>query len=177
MEAMAQNSAHVCTRIRLLAARSSPGCVLQAGTGVLPNPVRALKVRTARNIALQAALACLLLPFPCSQEAFAAPPGHALSQEIKGSHAGHLGSPTWVLSLVQQPGTDWLSRIVELFSPVPRKCRVMAEQHTQEECEKRNSGVLKKLKHDHPVIFNLAVAVATLMVGFYLGGGFQGGKK
>ena len=133
--------------------------------------------RAARSISLQGLCAGLLLALPCSQKALAAPEVHALHQQVYGHHIGRLAAPAGLVVLAQQPGTDWISRVVEFLSHVPPQCRAVAHQQPDEECQKRKKGVLEQLKHDHPVLFNLAVAAATFVLGFYITGGFTGGGK
>ena len=139
--------------------------------------LRVAKLRTTRGAALQRLFAGLLLALPCSHEALAAPQGHALLHPVDGYQVRHAGAPVGRGLLAQQPGADWISRLVEFLSLVPPQCRAVAQQNAQQECGKRDKGVLERLKHDHPVLFNLAVAGATLLAGFYIGGGFGGGKK
>ena len=79
--------------------------------------------------------------------------------------------------LLQQPSTNWLGSLVELFSHVPPECRAVPHQQPKKECEQRKKGVLEQFSHDHPVLFNLLAAAVAFVAGFYLTGGFTGGGK
>ena len=81
-----------------------------------------------------------------------------------------------VPALAQQPTPDWLTSFVEFLSAVPPECRAVAKPRANEKCEQRQRGVLERFKESHPVTFNLLIAVATLLAGFQVGGGFKGGK-
>ena len=122
-------------------------------------------------------LAGLLLALPCSHEALALPAVQPLHQAVNLDNVrpGAVAAGGGVLS--QQPGTDWISRLVEFLAQVPPQCRAVANQQPDQECQQRKKGVLEQLKHDHPVLFNLAVAAATFVLGFYITGGFTGGGK
>lgn len=167
-------SAHACTASsQRLPAPRVPKAIAHSrddrlGVGVIGAP---------HSIALQGLCAGLLLALPCGQKALAAPEVHALHQQVYGHHIGRLAAPAGLVVLAQQPGTDWISRVVEFLSHVPPQCRAVAHQQPDEECQKRKKGVLEQLKHDHPVLFNLAVAAATFVLGFYITGGFTGGGK
>ncbi|WP_146187914.1 hypothetical protein [Acidovorax sp. CF316] len=128
------------------------------------------------GILVQCVLAGLLLALPCGPKAFAAPPVHALHQLIDLSPPRPAAHHVWSGAFLQQPSTDWVSRIVELLSPVPPKCRAVADKQPSQKCEERKKGTLEQLKHDHPLLFNLALACAAFVLGFYLTGGFGGEK-
>lgn len=130
---------------------------------------------THRRLA-QRCIAGVLLALPCAHEALALPLAQPLGQLVYSSHTGHTSEGRGTALLAQQPGADGLSRIVEFLTPVPPKCGAVPDQKADKECEKRDKGVLEKFKHDHPVVSNLIVAGLTFLGGFYIGGGFQGGK-
>ena len=133
-------------------------------------------IRLPQRIACQRALAGLLLALPCGHKALAAPKVDALHQQVNLHNVRPLAVGAGLVHLTQQPGTDWISRVVEFLSAVPPQCRAMADKKPDQECQQRKKGVLEQLKHDHPVLFNLAVAAATFVLGFYITGGFGGGK-
>ena len=169
MSSTTQTSAHVCTSPALGVVQALSHSGLD-GSGIRVK-------RAARVAALQRLGAGLLLALPCSQEALAAPEVHALHQQVNGRHIRRLAAPTGAGVLPQQPGTNWLGSIVELFSHVPPECRAMAHQQPKKECEQRKKGVLEQFSHDHPVLFNLLAAAVAFVAGFYLTGGFTGGGK
>lgn len=161
-------SAHACTS-------SAPG-VSQAfkysghdGLGVC--------IRNLPKTICKAVIPGLLLAMPCSPEALAVPHVHALHQSVQVSTTGPSPVGVGAQSFSQKPSTDWLSRLVEFFSPIPPQCRVVTSQQAKKECEQRDKGTLEQFKHEHPVLFNLVVAAATFLLGFYLTGGFSRGGK
>lgn len=100
----------------------------------------------------------------------------ALLQAVPVGQAGGGAVGAGAFGLSQSPRPDWITRLVEFLSAVPPECRAMAQQNTQQKCQQRQRGVLERFKDRHPVAFNLVVMGITLLAGFYIGGGFQGGK-
>lgn len=100
----------------------------------------------------------------------------ALLQPIALNQAQPLAVGTGVGALGQQPRPDWITGLVEFFSAVPPECRSVSQENTQQKCQERERGVLERFKESHPVAFNLLVAAVTLLAGFYIGGGFKGGR-
>lgn len=161
-------SAHACT--------SPASGVLQAlRDGGLDRSRVAVPGLTVR-VLVHRSLAGLLLALPCAHEALAAPPVHALHEQVNFHNVRPSAVGAGFVYLTQQPGVNWLGSIVELLSHVPPECRAMAHQQPKKECEQRKKGVLEQFSHDHPVLFNLLAAAVAFVVGFYLTGGFGGGK-
>lgn len=122
---------------------------------------------------------CLALfqhALPSRAEAAPLPPRQAVLELVDLDSAGPGAIRTGSINLAEQPGSNWLTRLVEFFTPVSPKCGAMPQQQAHQKCEQRERGVLENFKRDHPVAFNLLVSALTLLVGFYIGGGFGGGK-
>ena len=100
----------------------------------------------------------------------------AVLHAVDLNQAGRGAVSAGALTLSQQPRPDWITGLVEFFSAVPPECSAVSKQNTQQKCQQRQRGVLERFKDLHPVAFNLVVMGITLLAGFYIGGGFQGGK-
>lgn len=130
----------------------------------------------SHRIALVLLLGHLFSPLPSAAQGTTPAPAQTLLQSVQldQTGAGHEGAGR--PGLGQQPRADWLTGLVEFFSAVPPECRAVPNQHPHKECEQRERGVLERLKESHPVAFNLVVAGLTLIAGFIVGGGLQGGR-
>lgn len=163
-------SADVCTPA--LAPFSQPQALTQRGFNTRRVAVKNLPA----GILVCRALALVILALPCSQKALAVPAPQAADKLVHLSASGPFTVGAGLVQLSDEPGTHWLGSIVEFFAPVAPQSGAVAQQQAQQERNDRNSGVLEKFKHRHPVLFNLAIAALTLLAGFYIGGGFGGGK-
>jgi hypothetical protein len=130
----------------------------------------------AIKISFQAALAASLIVLPSQHKALAAPPGQALLQFVQLAERGSAAIGRSAFALSEQPQPDGLRSVVEFLAPVAPKCRPMAGQQTDKECQKREPWTFEKFVKDHPVLSNVLMAIVTGFVGFILGGGLQGGK-
>ena len=163
-------SADVCTPA--LAPFSQP----QALTQCRFNTRRVTVKNLPAGILVCRALALVVLALPCGQKAVAMPAPQAADKLVHLSAAGPFTVGAGLVQLSDEPGTHWLGSIVEFFAPVPPQSGAVAQQQAQRESEQRDRGVLEQFKHRHPVLFNLTIAALTLLAGFYIGGGFGGGK-
>lgn len=121
-------------------------------------------------------LALIILALPCSQKALALQGTQAAGEVVYIGSTGALAIGAGATKLSQQPSTDWLGGIVQFFAPIPPQGGAVAQQQAQQERNDRHSGVLEQFKHRHPVLFNLAFAAIAFLAGFYITGGFGGGK-
>lgn len=118
----------------------------------------------------------LFSPLPALAQGAASAGAQTLLQPVQLDQAGLRTVNAGGAALGQQPRADWLTGLVEFLSAVPPECRAVPGQHPKQECQQRERGVLERFKERHPVAFNLVVAGLTLLAGFYVGGGFQGGR-
>lgn len=162
--------AHVCTTA--LAPFSQPQALTQRRFNT-----RRVTVKNLPALALVGrALALVALALPCGQKALAVPAPQAADKLVHLSAAGPFTVGAGLVQLNDEPGTHWLGSVVEFFTPVPPQSGAVAQQQAQRESEQRDRGVLEQFKHRHPVLFNLAFAAIAFLAGFYITGGFGGGK-
>jgi hypothetical protein len=128
------------------------------------------------SVLLCRVLALIILALPCGQKALALQGTQAAGEVVYISSARALAIGAGATKLGQQPSADWLGGIVQFFTPIAPQGGAVAQQQAQQERNDRHSGVLQQFKHRHPVLFNLAFAAIAFLAGFYITGGFGGGK-
>lgn len=128
------------------------------------------------KVVAQLCLAGTLVGLSSSVNAAPVPAAGALLDQIPSGQTGPAAVSVGADSLGQGPRADWITGLVEFLSAVPPECRTVPNKQPKKECEQRERGMLERFKESHPVAFNLVVMAITLLAGFYIGGGFQGGK-
>lgn len=116
-------------------------------------------------------LAGFLTAQPGCHEAMAAQPPHALGQTVDGVVAGALPVSTGAGNLAVQPASNWLSQVIEFFTPGQTKGLPVAKKQAQKKCQNGDCGVLEEFIEFHPVASNLLYACLTFAAGWYMSGG------
>lgn len=151
--------------------------LLQQPTRRLPNGLGINDQQLAQRVRLGLLTATLGMLLPGALNAAPVPTGGALLQPIPFHDVGRGATRAGVFGLTQSPRPDWITGLVEFLSAVPPECSSVSKKNTEQKCQQRERGVLERFKERHPVAFNLLVAGLTLLAGFNIGGGFQGGKR